>query len=76
LIDIDLPLFPGLPLGISPLQVAMPVGDYDFYVTETGGETVLAGPIALSLALGDFVETIIYENVDPAVVDFVIIPPP
>jgi hypothetical protein len=76
LIDEVLPRFPLVPLGTNPIQLPIVPDDYDIYVTDAGEKIILAGPIAMSAALGDVIETIIYENVDPNVVDFAFIPPP
>ena len=76
LIDELTPTFPGLPLSILPITIPFNADSYDIYATVTGEKTVLAGPIQLDLAVGDVVNTIIYENVDPNVVDFVFIPLP
>jgi len=76
LLEDTFPLLPGLPLGFSPVQIPIAPGIYDVYITDIGEDILLAGPITLDLDLGDVVETIIYENVDPTVVEFAIIPPP
>jgi len=76
LIDEALPLFIGLPLGADPIPLRIAPGSYDIYVTVLREKTVLAGPIPLDVALGDVVDAIIYENVSPDVVDFVLIPVP
>ena len=74
------PIVPLYPLGFPPVQLPVAPGIYDVYVTAVGeviGEViVLSGPNTLDLDYGDVVETIIFENVDPNVVDFAIIPPP
>ena len=76
LIDEVFPLIPSYSLGFPPVQIPITAGIYDIYVTDIGEKIPLAGPITLDLDFGDVVETIIYENVDPTVVDFAIIPPP
>jgi len=76
LIDEALPLVPRYPLGFAPVQLPILPGTYDVYVTDAGEKVVLSGPNTLDLDFGDVVETIIFENVDPTVVDFAIIPPP
>jgi len=76
LIDEAFPLVPGYPLGFAPVQLPILPGTYDVYVTDAGEKVVLSGPNTLDLDFGDVVETIIFENVDPTVVDFAIIPPP
>ena len=42
----------------------------------TGEKTVIAGPYRLDVALGDVVDFIVYDNVDPATADIVLIPNP
>ena len=80
LLEDHVPIIPLFPLGSAPLQIPVAPGIYDVYVTEIGeviGEViVLSGPNTLDLDYGDVVETIIFVNVDPTVVDFAIIPPP
>jgi hypothetical protein len=76
LIDEASPFVPGYPLGFAPVQLPILPGTYDIYVTDAGEKVVLSGPNTLDLDYGDVVETIIFENVDPTVVDFAIIPPP
>jgi hypothetical protein len=79
-VDDYAPLLPGLPRGTSPIQLPITPDSYDVYVssveTETESSVVLAGPIPLVVDFGDVIETIIFENVDPTVVDFVVLPPP
>jgi hypothetical protein len=76
LIDEATPSVPGYPLGFAPVQIPILPGTYDIYVTDAGEKVVLSGPNTLDLDYGDVVETIIFENVDPTVVDFAIIPAP
>jgi len=76
LLEDAFPILPGLPLGFAPVQIPIAPGIYDVYITDIGEDILLAGPITLDLDLGDVVETIMFENVDPTVVDFAIIPPP
>jgi len=76
LLEDTFPIIPGYPLGFPPVQVPIFPGIYDIYVTDIGEDIVLTGPITIDLDFGDVVETIIFENVDPTVVDFAIIPPP
>jgi hypothetical protein len=70
------PILPGLPPGIAPVQIPSAPGSYDIYITDVDEVIPLAGPIDLDLDFYDVVETIIFENVDPSIVDFAIIPPP
>ncbi len=75
-IDEEDPLIPDYPLGFGPVQIPIFPGTYDIYVTVVDEKIVLSGPNTLDLDFGDVVETIIFENVDPTIVDFAIIPPP
>jgi hypothetical protein len=70
------PLLTGQSSGADPVPIPLFEGSYDLYVTERGEKVPLTGPIPLDLALGDVVDAIIYETVDPAVVDLVFIPVP
>jgi len=72
-LDDALPLLNGLPLGREPLQLPISPMSYDIYVTVPDDKTLpaLAGPIPYDPVLGDVHDVIIYENVDPNVVDFV-----
>ena len=45
--------------------------DFDVYLTVPITKDILAGPIALTTALGDVVHFAIVDNVDPNVVDLV-----
>lgn len=75
-IDEAPPLLPGIAAGSDPVSIPFVPGSYDIYVTEFGEKTVLTGPIPLDLALGDVVDSVIYENVDPSIVDLVFVPVP
>lgn len=48
---------------------ALPAGSYELYVTEFGQEEVLAGPFAVDVGIGDIIDMLILDAVDPAVVD-------
>jgi len=75
-IDEALPLLRGVAAGSDPVQIPFVPGSYDIYITEFGEKTVLTGPVPLDLALGDVVDSVIYENVDPTIVDLVYVPVP
>ena len=69
-----LPILSTLTSGtVSPI-VPMPAGSFDLYIREFGTTVDLAGPIRLDLALGDVVSAALFDNVDPAVVDFQVLP--
>jgi hypothetical protein len=72
--DDQLPFIPLLPSGFRPAIVPVAPNSYDLYVTEPGEKVVLAGPLPLLLDLGEVTELIIYETVDPSVLDVGFIP--
>ncbi len=75
LIDEAFPAIPGLTVGSSPAASPFPPGSYDIYVTPLGEKDVIVGPVRLDAAAGDVIETVIYDNVEPAIADLVFIPP-
>ena len=71
----DLPArFSGLTTELEPLLTQLPEGSYDLYLTVTGEKTVVAGPIQVDLVLGDVVTAIVYDAVNTATADIVVIP--
>ena len=65
-----------LNVGTAPAVLNLQSGDFDLYLTTSTEKTVITGPITLSLALGDVVDYVSYDNVDPAIADIVAIPLP
>jgi len=51
-------------------------GVQDLYVTTFDEKTVLAGPFSIDVALGDVIETVLIDTVDPATAEIRIIPTP
>lgn len=70
------PSFTNLRIGSLPVDAGLQSGDFELYLTPNTEKTVLAGPIAFSPALGDIVQYLSYDNVDPAIADVVAIPLP
>ena len=68
------PRFTGLIAGLEPLLTPLPEGSYDLYLTVTGEKTVVVGPQQVDLVLGDVVTAIVYDAVDTATADIVVIP--
>jgi len=69
IIDDVLPIRRALGSGeISP-PAALAAGTYDLYVTETTEKVVIAGPYRITVAIGDVVDLLIVDTVDPAVLD-------
>ncbi len=75
-IDEVFPVFPSLRLQSTPFNIPLPASDYDVYVTEQNEKTVLLGPEPLSTQLGDVIEAVLLDTVDPNVPDWIIAPPP
>ena len=52
-------------------------GSYDIYLTPLAErDTILAGPIRIDLAIGDVVQAIVLDVVDPELAELVIFPEP
>ena len=66
----------GVPPGTAPLTSNLRAGSFDLYMTVSGEKTVITGPVRMDVALGDIVDVIAYDNVDPAIADLVFIPLP
>ncbi len=58
------------------IGTSIATGDLEFYLTAPTEKTPIVGPVALSTSLGDVLELISYDNVDPATADLVFIPLP
>jgi hypothetical protein len=71
-----LPRFFNVAPAGTPLNANIDVGDLEFYLTVAGEKTVIAGPVAVTTALGDVLEYLSFDNVDPATADLVLIPNP
>lgn len=70
------PRVTNLTVGAPPANLNLQAGDFELYLTPRDQKTVLAGPIAFSPMLGDVVNYLSYDNVDPAIADIVAIPLP
>ncbi len=60
----------------TPVSANIENSDLEFYLTIANEKTVIAGPVALTTTLGDVLEYLSYDNVDPATADLVLIPNP
>lgn len=65
-----------LTYGLLSSVVAVEAGTYDFYVTTREEKTIVAGPLQLDVVLGDVIEAIILDTVDPATAELRVIPAP
>ena len=70
------PLLFNVPAGTAPLLSNLLPGSFDLYLTVPNEKTVIAGPVRMDVALGDVVDVIALDNVDPAIADLVFIPAP
>ena len=68
-IDDANPVSFGLPTRQSTAPIALAAGSYDIYITEFAQKVPLAGPYLIDVVLGDVVDLIIVDTVDPAVLD-------
>ena len=74
-IDDVLPRQIGLSYGLQTSSLGFDAGSYDIYVTAAGEKTVLDGPISLEASLGDVVEAVLLDRVDPSLAEFRLFPP-
>ncbi len=75
-LDEQLPFFPAaLSNAANPALPVVP-GSYDLYVTPFQEKEVLAGPFRLDVADGDVVDMVVFDTIDPAVMDIVVYPIP
>jgi len=66
----------GLAFPSLGTTLTLTAGSRDLYVTDVGEKTVVAGPVRVDLALGDSVEVLLLDTVDPNTAEIVIVPPP
>ena len=60
--------------GSSSATIPLPAGSYDLYMREFGGTVNLAGPIRLDVVLGDVVSAMIFDTIDPSVLELQFLP--
>jgi hypothetical protein len=68
-IEDRLPVRRGLARGEVTQSLALAADAYDFYVTELDQKVPLAGPYRVTISVGDIVDLLIVDTVDPAVLD-------
>jgi hypothetical protein len=71
-VDDASPNLPRLATGNSSGYMHLEPGDYRLTVTKTGEKTVLAGPLAISVASGDIVESAVLDTADPNLLSVVV----
>ncbi|NNC76861.1 MAG: DUF4397 domain-containing protein [Woeseiaceae bacterium] len=75
-IDDDVSPSQNLAFGFRSGTILLDAGTREFYVTTRGEKTIVAGPFELTVALGDVVEAIVLDTVDPATAEIRVIPAP
>ena len=69
--------FPARPLfqtGAAGEAIALDKGSYDIYFTSFDSLEILAGPTRIDVQLGDVLGGIVFDTVDPAVLEFNFLP--
>jgi len=66
----------GLPSQAVYATFEVTPGSYDVYITEFLETEILAGPYPLDMAFGDVIDMVVFDTVDPAVLDIVVYPNP
>jgi hypothetical protein len=56
--------------------VRLDAGSYDIYLTERDSKTEISGPYPVDVALGDIVDLVAVDTVDPTVVELIDVPVP
>ncbi len=76
-IDDALPLLPQLNFASLPFNVTFDAGSFDMYLTPPGDKTIiLAGPVRINPVLGDVIDAIALDTVDPATAEIRFLPQP
>lgn len=65
-----------LPLGFPPSTIQLSPGSHDIYLTVGNEDTIVTGPVGVDVALGDAVETVVFDVTDPSAAEFRILPAP
>ena len=68
-IDDAFPIRSGIASRQATTTVQLADGSYDIYITEFQDKVVLAGPYRIDVVVGDIVDSLIVDTVDPAVLD-------
>jgi hypothetical protein len=71
----DRPIFPATYRFYSPIG-ELNAGSYDIHLTEIGTKTEIAAPYPIDVSLGDIVDLIAVDTIDPAIIQLVDVPVP
>jgi len=69
LIDEQTPIISDVSSKSTTGPALLPADSYDIYITETSEKNILTGPIRLDLELNDVFSGIIFEEIDPSIVE-------
>jgi len=75
LVEDDLPIL----LATYPFYTSISefvAGSYDIYLTERGTKTEVSAPYAIDVSLGDIVDLVAVDTVDPAIIELLTVPAP
>ncbi len=73
-LDGQFPFLLSVSSGSASPTVPFAAGSYDFYIREFNETENLAGPIRFDLEVGDVINAIVYDTVDPAILELQTIP--
>ena len=68
-IDGIVPFLAGVGTGAVNPGAPIAAGSYDIFVTELGETDILAGPVRVDVVVGDVLDILINDTVDPVVLD-------
>jgi hypothetical protein len=63
-----------IPSGNLAAVIGLAEGSFDIYLTNIAQESILAGPIRIDVEYGDVLGGMVFDNIDPAVLDFDFLP--
>lgn len=75
-IDDVLPFRSEIGSGLQIPAAGLAAGSFDIYVTDSGAKDILAGPVQIDVVLGDVVDIVVFDTIDPAMLDIQILSVP
>lgn len=61
---------------VAGIPATVPAGSYDVYVTNVAQSETIAGPLPIDVSIGDVVDLVAFDTVDPAILELVDFPLP
>jgi hypothetical protein len=68
------PIRTAIPSGNAAAVIGLTDGSFDIYVTEFRSTEILDGPIRIDVVVGDVLDGMIFDTIDPAVVELNFLP--